>query len=508
MKVRRKLNKIKQNINSKTAKLRKVINKIKQKVSKVQKVAKLPNKRSIPAANTKNMNKDFKILYQDGNTVKVTGRDLVYSIPTDIVTSNDSQVITIIPANPCYWTGTRISALAQGYQNYRPVDMQFNYIPQCAVTQQGNVLAGTLWNQAPANDNLQQSLRTSNGGQLSQCYKSFTSTVRLKSNLQFNLYKTAGQFDQESNPFLFIALAIGCKNQNNARIIPGYFYVTWSFILKNPIGNTNIFYNSGATTYQSVLDDSAYENKTIVFLSETDDELQCGTIMQIEDDEEDQLTAYYNGSAYAMEPTDLVWYFANSSIQQTNTLTREVKGELQYEWDVLAGQQDAIGTAFFFFIDEQTQEVNIIALDMQYEYPVTDFPRTLRLYAWDDFPAEYLPLPEITMGEMYARSLAPGSTTVHQTLYKIPLRNVNITQYTRDQQQKAPPRNKKLRRKCLPKPSAVTKSLFKRQESKQPKVEEEKPIPVRIERLSENKIRCKSASGKRYCNTIIEEQES
>jgi len=225
-------------------KTNRIMRRINNKIKNIKRTFKRTNKRRnnnrIPAANTKAMNRDFRILYQDGNTVKVTGRDLVYKIPSDIIDQEGTGIITVIPANPCYWLGTRIAALAQGYQNYRPLNMKFTYIPQCAVTQQGNVIAGTLWNQAPSNDNMQQSLRTSNGGQMSQCYKGFTSIVRLKSNLQYNLYKTAGQFDQESNPFLYIAMAVGCK-QGDDHIIPGYFYVTWSFLLKNPIGNTNIY---------------------------------------------------------------------------------------------------------------------------------------------------------------------------------------------------------------------------------------------------------------------------
>jgi len=276
------------------------------------------------------MNRDFQILYQDGNTVKVTGRDLVYKIPETIVDQQNTGVITVIPANPCYWLGTRIAALAQGYQNYRPLAMKFTYIPQCAVTQQGNVIAGTLWNQAPSNDNLQQSLRTSNGGQLSQCYKGFTSIVRLKSNLQYNLYKTAGQFDQESNPFIYMAIAVSCLNSSNQKIIPGYFYVTWSFLLKNPIGNTNIFYNSGITNFQYVKDNATYENKTIVYLQPGQNDVQMGAIIQVENDAENTVAPYYNGSYYNLGDEDKVWYFANSTIQQTNALARENQGILYY----------------------------------------------------------------------------------------------------------------------------------------------------------------------------------
>jgi len=298
----------------------------------------------IPAANIKNMNRDFKILYQDGNTVKVTGRDLVYKIPNDIVDQDASGVITIIPANPCYWLGTRIAALAQGYQNYRPLNMKFTYIPQCAVTQQGNVIAGTLWNQAPSNENLQQSLRTSNGGQLSQCYKGFTSTVRLKSNLQYNLYRTAGQFDQEANPFIYMALAVGCKN-GEQQIIPGYFYVTWSFLLKNPIGNTNVFYNSGIIRYSQAAFNNNFENRTAVFLNPEDEEIPMGALLQMERDPEGGIGSYYNGSYYTMQDQDIIWYFANST---TQTASQSLyRGDLPYEH--IQEERDQQFLAQFYF---------------------------------------------------------------------------------------------------------------------------------------------------------------
>lgn len=305
-----KNNKTKKNNNNK------INNKLKNLNSKINRLRINNNKRNknrMPAANTKNMNRDFRILYQDGNTVRVTGRDLVYQIPSDITSRYNSDIITVIPANPCYWLGTRIAALAQGYQNYRPLNMKFNYIPQCAVTQQGNVIAGTLWNQAPSNVNLQQSLRTSNGGQLSQCYKPFTSIVRMKSNLQYNLYKTAGTFNQESNPFIYIAMAVGCLNEQKQNIIPGYFYVTWSFVLKNPIGNTNIFYNSGLSLYQDTNDD--YDNNTMIFLNANESELPRGAILQMDKDTEGDTVATYNGSYYDLQDDDLIWQFANSTIQ-------------------------------------------------------------------------------------------------------------------------------------------------------------------------------------------------
>jgi len=272
---------------------------------------------TIPMATRTKFSKDFRILRQNGTSATVSGRDLIYTIPDTLTAPiQTTQVITIIPANPAYWIGTRIGALAQGYQNYRPLYFEVTYVPQCAVTQQGNVLAGTIWNQAPNNQGLQQTLRTSNGGQLSQCYNKFTSIVRPKSNLQYNLYRMAGQFDQESNPFIYIALAIGCTNSNGQKIVPGYFYVTWKYELKNPIGEAIQYYNTGLILYQNI--ETNYNNKTIVFAGINDTIIATGTTIQLEDDG-NTVTPLYNGSVLIPSESSPVWEFGNNNTTKQNT---------------------------------------------------------------------------------------------------------------------------------------------------------------------------------------------
>lgn len=284
---------------------------------------------TIPMATRAKFSKDFRILKQNGTSATVSGRDLIYTIPDTLTAPiQTTQVITIIPANPAYWIGTRIGALAQGYQNYRPLYFEVTYVPQCAVTQQGNVLAGTIWNQAPNNQGLQQTLRTSNGGQLSQCYNKFTSIVRPKSNLQYNLYRMAGQFDQESNPFIFIALAIGCTDSNGSKIVPGYFYVTWKYELKNPIGESIQYYNTGLILYQNI--ETNYNNKTIVFAGINDSIIATGTTIQLEDDG-DTVTPLYNGSVLIPGKDSPVWEFGNNNTSPTTKLVPvETKTTIYY----------------------------------------------------------------------------------------------------------------------------------------------------------------------------------
>jgi hypothetical protein len=248
------------------------------------------------------------MLRQNGNSVRVTGRDLIYSIPDDLTSPiQDTNVITVIPANPAYWKGTRIAALASGYQNYRPIIFKITYIPMCAVTQQGNVIGGTIWDDGIDNDNLQQSLRTSNGGFMTQCYVPHTTRIRPKSNLQFNLYRMGGEFSTTSNPLIFIALAIGCKNTANQRITPGYFYVTWSFELKNPIGSINTYNNSGLIQYSQLNLDM---NNTIININ-PNSEVPFGAYIDVEEGEENTPVAMYNGTPVEIQETTPIWAFTS-----------------------------------------------------------------------------------------------------------------------------------------------------------------------------------------------------
>jgi hypothetical protein len=290
---------IKRVIRRKTNKIRK---QIKNRVKNIRRRLRRVQYNRMAAAMVKNFRKDFQVLAQTGNTMRVKGRDLVYSIPSTLNTENNTDIITIIPANPAYWTGTRVSAIASGYQNYRPIKFNVSYVPQCAVTQQGNVIAGTLWAMAPSKQNLQQTLRTSNGGMLTQCYKPHTSRVQLKGNLQFNLFRMGGKFDQEANPFIFIALSIATTDSSNNRIIPGYFYVTYEYEFKNPIGNTVQYYNSNIVKKKLL---EGYTNVSAINLQQNSAPL--GSILQYDDDEYS-----YNDDKISLTPDSLLWYFANS----------------------------------------------------------------------------------------------------------------------------------------------------------------------------------------------------
>lgn len=217
--------------------------------------------RALPAAYASHVRARFNMISRTASSCRCAGTDLIYPIPATVSSATDT-LFAIFPCNPAYWSGTRIAQIAPAYQNYRPIKFHVSYIPQVAVTQPGTVFMGTLWNEgAPVND-IQQSLFTSNGGCLTQCYIPCDTVVSLGSNLQQNLFQMTDSLNPDTCPFLFLAGIRG------GGVVPGYFYVTYEYEFKNPIGRAWTFYNSGLTTYGALPDVAQYNNQTIVLTSQ------------------------------------------------------------------------------------------------------------------------------------------------------------------------------------------------------------------------------------------------
>lgn len=263
----------------------------------------------MPAAYAAHVRPRFSMSRRNGGCI-VSGCDLIYKIPATITSGGDA-LFSIIPANPAYWKGTRIGRVAPAYQTYRPIYFKVSYIPQVAVTQSGTVFMGTMWDMAPPGDNLQQSLLTSNGGQLTQCYIPADSTVRLGRNLQQNLFKTTGALDTDTCPFLF------CVGVAGANVIPGYLYVSYTYDLRNPIGDAWTFINSGRTTLDNLPVQDNTSNGSIILVDQVGS-LGPGTILDRESS-----GIYYHGSEVTIPEQTAVYYFNNFQTA-TGTAARSI----------------------------------------------------------------------------------------------------------------------------------------------------------------------------------------
>lgn len=251
--------------------------------------------RSLPAAYASHVRPRFNVMSRTATSARVAGCDLVYPMPDTIVTDSGDSLFVVIPANPAYWSGTRIAQFAPAYMNYRPISMTFSYIPQVAVTQQGTVFMGTLWNGASPASNIQQSLFTSNGGCLTQCYVPCDTRISLGANLQQNLYTLNGDLNPDTNPFLFLA---GIRGSD---VVPGYFYVTYMYEFKNPIGQS---WEYGVTSPLSTLPPNQ-PNASLVLLTKSGN-FGPGTIFDYELD-----GVKYRGSAVTLDPDSKFIMFSN-----------------------------------------------------------------------------------------------------------------------------------------------------------------------------------------------------
>lgn len=267
---------------------------------------------ALPAAYATHVRARFSAV-TSGDEVRISGCDLIYNIPTTLASSGGT-LFCVIPSNPAYWDGTRIAQLAPAYMNYRPLKLSFHYIPQVAVTQQGTVFMGTLWNGAPVGDNLQQTLVTSNGGCLTQCYVPADTRIKLGGNLQQNLFTMNGSLNPDTSPFIFVAGVAG------AEVIPGYFYVEYEYAFKNPLGQSWIYETISPTLASSIGSETGV-NRSVMLL-EPASGLGAGTIL----DSESQ-GLYYHGSEITIAGDTQVALFTNQQAQVRRTSSG-------YEWNI------------------------------------------------------------------------------------------------------------------------------------------------------------------------------
>lgn len=98
---------------------------------------------TMPMAYATHVRPYFRTARGNRDTLTISGCDLVRPIAS---TGDGGDVIfSTITANPAYWEGTKIAAVASAYFNYRPLKLVFHYVPQVPVTYAGTVVSGTIW---------------------------------------------------------------------------------------------------------------------------------------------------------------------------------------------------------------------------------------------------------------------------------------------------------------------------------------------------------------------------
>lgn len=188
--------------------------------------------------------RDYKKTPISKNKIVVEGEDLIIPTPDTFPNVNvKNQVFLCFPANPSFWKGTRIAGLASQYQQYRPLMLKVRYIPQVPVTCPGQVIFGTLFNESVPNSSLQQTLMTSPGGGMVQCYLEGYSNVPCnKDTLPMDLYNLHdGVVDLKCNPFWWLAHYSGSYQSPTTPTTsqPGWIFVKWKYEFTVGKGDTS-----------------------------------------------------------------------------------------------------------------------------------------------------------------------------------------------------------------------------------------------------------------------------
>lgn len=318
---RRRIRRTKRRLNRKINNVRRTQNRLKRRVRRTRRM--LRNKRA-QLTEYKEMKSRFKVLRTDDNSTVVTGVDLIYSVP-DTPLSESEDVMTVIPSNPAYWTGTRVAAMALAYQQFRPLRFTVHYSPYTSVLQQGTIFGGTIWeNTTIPKQNLQKALTTTSGKMNTQAAQKARARVPLGRNLGTNLYNVAGELNYRSNPFFYVAVGVG-NFKEETRIGTGMFWVSYKYVFRNPVGNNTVFENSGLTLYRNITyrtnttamlcQEKVYEGPPNKYGNPTYQTLNPFTILQINlldhDYNNGETIATYNGEVVPLQPEDKLWVFSN-----------------------------------------------------------------------------------------------------------------------------------------------------------------------------------------------------
>lgn len=190
----------------------------------------------------------------DGEVVR--GFDLITSPYTPEGNSNISYFIT---ANPASWNGTRIAAIAAGYQNYRPRYLKIHYRPQVGSTSTVSMFIGTMWqnNYITDRSSIEPSLVTSPGGTYLPAWQSSCSVVPLGTHLPQRMYPIRDP-DFTTIPFSIICRASDGGPTSPSLPMPGRIFLEYVYEFRNAIGSGASGFQPSSTSKVSVTNQSVY----------------------------------------------------------------------------------------------------------------------------------------------------------------------------------------------------------------------------------------------------------
>lgn len=179
----------------------------------------------------------------DGQVVK--GYDLLPNFKLG------SNISFYIPSNPTSWNGTRIAAIASGYQSYRPLVFKIHYRPQTGSNSKTAVFIGTLWqtNYITDREALEPSLLTSPGGVYTPAWQSCVSTVHCGTYLPQRMFPTRDPH-LTTVPFAVVVRSTDGGAGDPSVPMAGRLFVEYVYEFRNAIGSGAGFSPSTVVHYQ------------------------------------------------------------------------------------------------------------------------------------------------------------------------------------------------------------------------------------------------------------------
>lgn len=167
----------------------------------------------------------------------------------DLVTSFDmgDNISYFMTANPAAWNGTRIAAVAAGFQNYRPLKFVIHYRPQVGSTSDVSMFIGTIWqnNYITSRSQIEPSLLTSPGGVYTPAWQSTSTQVNVGNCLPQRMYPIRDPHFT-TVPFAVVARASNGGPSSESVAMPGRIFIEYTYEFRNAIGSGSGFQPSGA----------------------------------------------------------------------------------------------------------------------------------------------------------------------------------------------------------------------------------------------------------------------
>lgn len=188
-------------------------------------------RRGILAGYGSSVTSTFSINRGTDNCV-VSGYDLISYPATEFF-----AISYFMPINPIGWAGTRVAAIAAGYQNYRPLRIVIHYRPQVGSTDQKSLFIGTLWQNNTVNSfqSVEPTLLTSSGGVYVPSWQSVDTVVPCGNKLPQRLYPIRDPISP-TTPFNIVCRSSTGGNTTQAVAMPGRIFIEYTFEFQNGVG--------------------------------------------------------------------------------------------------------------------------------------------------------------------------------------------------------------------------------------------------------------------------------